>query len=170
MFWAIYLYVHHIECHNCIFKSDTWVSDGSVHMDYHIALITKAWDGRKVYWDSRKQATRQFFTTSNSVQNTIIWSLASCKCNYVFCNLIVNLKSEISPAPCNKKCCSEHQTLFALVESLGTRLGCNLRMLVVKWLLSEDKMWSCGRLISSTWLWLYTWWEKQSVMTTCDIV
>ena len=33
-----------------------------------------------------------------------------------------DLKSEISPAPCDKKCCSEHQTLFACVEGLGTRL------------------------------------------------
>jgi len=40
-----------------------------------------------------------------------------------FCNLIGDLKSEIGPTPCDKKCCSEHQTLFARVEGLVTRLS-----------------------------------------------
>ena len=55
------------------FKSSTSVSDTSVHMDYYIAPLKKAWDGRKVYWDSWKQAVRQFFTTSKSVQNMITY-------------------------------------------------------------------------------------------------
>ena len=51
-----------------------------------------------------------------------ICSLTPCKYNYVFCDLIGDLKSEISPAPCDKKCCSEHQTLFTCAEGLGIRL------------------------------------------------
>jgi len=35
---------------------------------------------------------------------------------------IGDLKSEIGPTPCDKKCCSEHQTLFTRVECLGMRL------------------------------------------------
>ena len=42
----------------------------------------------------------------------------TCKYNY---DLICDLKFEIGPAPCDKKCCSEHQTLFARAEGLGTR-------------------------------------------------
>ena len=44
----------------------------------------------------------------------------SCKPN---CDLIVNLKSEICPAACDKKCHSDHQTLFACVDGVGRRLG-----------------------------------------------
>jgi len=33
--------------------------------------------------------------------------------------LIGDLKSEIGPAPCDKKCCSEHQTYFARVRGSG---------------------------------------------------
>ena len=35
--------------------------------------LQKAQDGRKVYWDSRKQAARQVFTVSDSFQNTIAY-------------------------------------------------------------------------------------------------
>ena len=72
------------ECHNhnCIFKSCTGVSDASVHMDYYIVPLTKAQDGCKLYWDSRKQAARQVFTTPN------IQSLMSCEYNFVLCDLI----------------------------------------------------------------------------------
>jgi len=41
---------------------------------------------------------------------------------YIFCDLIGDLKSEIGHAPCDKKCYSEHQTLFACVEGMGMRL------------------------------------------------
>ena len=37
--------------------------------------------------------------------------------------MIGDLKSEVGPAPCDKKCCSEHQTLFTCAEGLGMRLG-----------------------------------------------
>jgi len=43
----------------------------------------------------------------------------SCEYN---CNLIGGLKSKIGPTPCDKQCCSEHQTLFAHAEGLGTGL------------------------------------------------
>ena len=36
-----------IKCHNCIFQSDTQVSETLVHMDYYTALFTKVRDGRK---------------------------------------------------------------------------------------------------------------------------
>jgi len=42
-------------------------------MDYYTARFAKARDGRKVYWDSRKQAARQVFTISDSFQNTIAY-------------------------------------------------------------------------------------------------
>ena len=67
MFWATILVtwggaVLRKECHNYIFISGTQVSDASVRMDYYTAQFAKARDGRKVYWDSRKQAARQVFT------------------------------------------------------------------------------------------------------------
>jgi len=37
------------ECHNCVFKSITRISDASVHMNYYIAPLTKTRHGRKVY-------------------------------------------------------------------------------------------------------------------------
>jgi len=40
-------------------------------MDYYTAWFVKAQDGRKVYWDSLKQAARQVITISDSFQNTI---------------------------------------------------------------------------------------------------
>ena len=55
-----------------------------------------------------------------------IRSLTSCNYNEVFCNLIGDLKSEIGPAPCDKKCCSEHintRPSLHVREGLGTRLG-----------------------------------------------
>ena len=78
VFWATFLVtrggaVLRKECHNCIFKSRTRVSDTSVHMDYYIALFTKSRDGHKVCWDSQKQAARQVFTISDSFQNTITY-------------------------------------------------------------------------------------------------
>ena len=57
----------------CIFKLGTWVSDISVHMNYDTALVTKAWDGHKVYWNSRKLAVRQVFMTSNLIQMQSKW-------------------------------------------------------------------------------------------------
>ena len=48
-----------------------------------------------------------------------IQSLTSCNYNQVFCNLIGDLKSKIGPAPCDKKCCLEHQTLFARARGSG---------------------------------------------------
>ena len=67
-------------------------------------------------WVNWRQVARQ-------VSLPPIWfkmrSLTSCKYNYIFCNLIGDLKSEIGPAPCDKKCLSEHQTLFACAEGLG---------------------------------------------------
>ena len=47
---------------------------------------------------------------------------ANIHCTYIFCDLIGDLKSEIGLALCDKKCCSEHQTLFACAEGLGRRL------------------------------------------------
>ena len=61
------------ECHNCIFKSGSRVSDTLVHMGYYTARFAKAQDGCKVYWDSRKQAVRQVFTISDSFQNMIAY-------------------------------------------------------------------------------------------------
>jgi len=40
-------------------------------MDYYTVRFAKARDGRKVYWDSRKQAARQVFTISDLFQNMI---------------------------------------------------------------------------------------------------
>ena len=78
VFWATILVtwggaVLRKECHNCIFISGTLVSDTSVHMDYYTARFAKARNGRKVYWDSWKQAARQVFTISDSFQNTIAY-------------------------------------------------------------------------------------------------
>jgi len=42
-------------------------------MDYYTARFAKAQDGRKVYWDSQKQAVRQVFTISDSFENTIAY-------------------------------------------------------------------------------------------------
>ena len=106
--WAIL----HKECHNWIFKCGTWAS---VHMDYYTASFTNAQNNHKVYWDSWKTAYKTGFPI-----RFIIWSLTSCKPNY---GLIGNLKSEISPAPCDKKCRSDHQTLFVCVDGVGRRLG-----------------------------------------------
>jgi len=75
-------------------------------MDYCIAPLTKAEDGHKVYWDSQKVAAKQVFTTSNSI---VMQLLMSCKYNYVFCDLIGVLSSEIGPVPYGRICCSEHR-------------------------------------------------------------
>jgi len=56
---------------NCIFKSSTRVSDASLHMDYYTGPLTTAWDGSKIYWDNWRQAVKQVFTTTKSVQNGI---------------------------------------------------------------------------------------------------
>ena len=58
-----------------LLKSGTRVSDASVHMDYYTAQFAIAQDGRKVYWDSRKQAARQVLAISDSLQNTIAYVL-----------------------------------------------------------------------------------------------
>jgi len=44
-------------------------------MDNYTALLTKAQDGCKVCWDSRKLAARQVLTMSNSVQNMITYDV-----------------------------------------------------------------------------------------------
>jgi len=59
-------------------------------MDYNAAPFTKVRDGCKVYWDSRKQSARQL----------------------VFCDVIGDLESELSPSPCDKKC-SELRTSYS---------------------------------------------------------
>jgi len=46
-------------------------------MDYYTARLAKARDGRKVYWDSRKQAARQIFAISDWSQNTIAYVMQS---------------------------------------------------------------------------------------------
>ena len=69
----------------------------------------------------------------------------SCIYNYVFCNLICDLKSEISPALCDNKCCSENQTFFVRVESPGTRLVRSL----VTWLDQTAKEQ------------IHVWWQKR---------
>jgi len=71
--------------------------------------------------------TSSIGTAENRVQDKVslppiqlkILSLKSCKYNYVFCNLIGDLKSKISPAPCDKSCCTEHQTPFTRAEGIG---------------------------------------------------
>ena len=68
--WSGVLAVLRKECHNCIFVlSGTRVSDASVHVEYYTARFAKARDGRKVYWDSWKQAARRVFALSDSFQN-----------------------------------------------------------------------------------------------------
>jgi len=67
------------------------------------ATVTRSW----------KQPAKQVFFTSSLVQDTII------SCELVFSILIGDLKSKIGPAPFDKKCWLEHQTLFALVKGLG---------------------------------------------------
>jgi len=42
-------------------------------MDYYITGFAKAPDGRKVYWDSQKQAVRQVFTISDLFQNMVAY-------------------------------------------------------------------------------------------------
>jgi len=39
------------ECHNCVFKSGSRVSDTSFHMDYYTARFAKARDSRNRPWD-----------------------------------------------------------------------------------------------------------------------
>jgi len=58
----------------------------------------------------------KFLTASNLVQKNIHLHHAN------IITSCADLQSEISPALCNKKCCSEHLTLFAHVEGLGMRL------------------------------------------------
>ena len=93
-------------------------------MDYYTAQLTIAQDDHKVYWDNwKQQAMGQVFTTFNSIQSTIAYvmqlflSLLQC--------VIGDLKSEIGPALCDKKFCSEYQTPFTRTEGLGTRLYVN---------------------------------------------
>ena len=82
-------------------------------LEFLMPWFAKAWDGHKVYWDSRKQAARQVSLFP------IHFKITSCNYNQVFCNLIGDLKSEIGPSPCDKKCCSENQTLFARARGSG---------------------------------------------------
>jgi len=42
-------------------------------MDYYTTRFAKARDGRKVDWDSRKQAVRHVFAISDLFQNTIAY-------------------------------------------------------------------------------------------------
>jgi len=42
-------------------------------MEYYTAWFAKARDGRKAYWDSRKQAARQVFALSDLFQNMIAY-------------------------------------------------------------------------------------------------
>ena len=126
VFWATFLVtwggaIHHKECHNCIFKSGTWFSDSSVHMDYYTATLTK----------KLEMAARSTGTAENRLRDKFsllpirfrIRPLTSCKYNYIFCNLIGDLKSKTSPAPCDKKMLfrtQEVHVLFSRVH-LGMR-------------------------------------------------
>jgi len=101
VFWATFLVagggaIYAVK-HNCIFlKSGTQVSDTSVHMDYYTVLLTKAWDGCKVYYN--------IGTAENKLWDKfsllpILRLLTSSQYNYAFCDLIGDLKSKISPTP-----------------------------------------------------------------------
>jgi len=108
------------------FNSDTQVSDALVHMDYYTALLTRAWNGNQVYWDSWKQVER-CFTTSLYLQLSPKYDLirhANITTSSVIWLVISN--HEISPAPYDQKCCLDHQTLFACAEEPGTRICSSL--------------------------------------------
>ena len=96
------------------FKSGTGVSHASVHIGYYATTFTKAQDGHT----ARKKGceTRLHYLQFSSEYNH------SCHVNKVFCDLIGDLSSEISPTPPAKKWCSEHQTLLAHAKGLGTWL------------------------------------------------
>ena len=88
------------------------------------------WTMTQLHLQKLKMATKSSGTGKNSLWDKFgylqfgskIWSLMSCKHNWVFCDVIGYLKTEVSPAPCDKKCCSTHQTLFTHAEGLGMRL------------------------------------------------
>ena len=42
------------------FKFRSGIFDASVHIDYYTVRLSKAWDGRYVHWESRKQAARHY--------------------------------------------------------------------------------------------------------------
>jgi len=113
LFWTIFLVtwggaIHPKECHNCIFKSGTWVSDSGAH---GLLLHSHA-------YNKLEMAARSTGTAENRLRDKFsllpirfrIRPLTSCKYNYIFCNLIGDLKSKTSPAPCDKK------TLFRTQE------------------------------------------------------
>ena len=88
---------------------------------YYTAWFAKAQDGCKVYWNSWKHAVRHVFIISDSFQNMIAYIMQ------LWLGLLQSdgdLKSEIGPAPCDKKCCSEHQTLFARARGSGHETKC----------------------------------------------
>jgi len=89
------------------------VSDTSMHMDYYTAPCTKARDGCRVYRDMQNSLRDMYSLLRFKIQ---------CLHHTSIIKSSVKSQSEIGPAPCDKKCCSEHQTFFACAEGLGTRL------------------------------------------------
>ena len=108
MGWAMFYY-------NCILDLELKVSDASVHMDYCTAPCTKARDGCRVYRD-RQNSLRDKYSLPP------IRFKIHCLHHTSIIKSSARSRTEIGPAPCDKKCCSEHQTFFACAEGLGTRL------------------------------------------------
>ena len=69
----------------------------------------------KTDWVCLCSTCSKSFIHSHLIMSSAIWfelSNPRVILNYLFCYLIWALKSKSDTAPCDKKCCSEHQTLF----------------------------------------------------------
>ena len=96
----------HKECHYCILHPDSSFLITSNAARYSIQKLDKA---TKVLEKAENELRDKCFLVVIPLK---IRSLTSCTYNYVFCKLIRALRSESYTAPCDKKSCSEHQTLF----------------------------------------------------------
>jgi len=75
-------------------------------------VISMIWTTAQSHLQKLEIATRFTGTAENRPQDKfslppILFKIQS---NYIFCNLIGDLKSESSSTPCDKKCHSEYQT------------------------------------------------------------
>ena len=107
VFWATFL----VTCGRVILgkkcllfpKSGPWVSDALVHMDYW--PFTKTRDSHSLLGQLKTDCETTFHYLQIGSKYGRFMQIY-----------------RISPTPCDKKCCSEHQTLFMRLEGLGTRL------------------------------------------------
>ena len=90
----------------------SWVSDASVHIDYYTARLTKAWNGHKVNWDSRKQAVSLLDRLWHS--RSVLWFEVS------------NPTVHGPPLHVTKKRCSHHQESGNFLSPAGNKASTEL--------------------------------------------